>query len=1089
MNQAILVNKVRASSTQATGSDCRACPTMGLPILPVRYAVVPKSLTGFELPSTCANPLVSPEDKGKVTIESSKYALRTLRPGFLYITYEHPSSGARIWQCFMISPSGSLREIPLASKGVILPEDPKPICERVGHNINSSFIALKNPEKIHKAYIGYSEHFWSRKAFEKYKNSFRNRLIEFSPSSWISRLVQDNAIPISQLEKNVVEYSPKNIEKFLKTGAFDHHSRSGQATALQARMEKINPGKGMVLAIPDPIGCICDLNSYRMHMVDARQKYIAREDVSWKLSCAIQIEGLRSGAAAQVKESLKNAKPKYVGNALIGGRVRTITKEDQIKNLTEEAWKKLAEHYDEEARVNFIEKFKNDCAKFDDDIFKLDTDYVNWKKSRSLALVIQDFDRTPGSSCIEASKTLCRVLEGGPVSAVSTNSWKEMLMLEASNLENYAISAIMLNQEEWLKKFENTDAKNLVSNIWGDNSGKIYDFSKNFVEAKEFENPNKRVNDEISNLSGLLAKGIANVIGAIASVISSTTKKTGRAVDAGALKTISALESLQIKLGAAYSYLYSGSNFVVFSVELTVNEWHRIMSESLRKSMEMISRQATKGFAAMAVAARVSLPADSVVASKLISFTFWMSGSVDQITKTLNFVGNAASGGVAATTKAAAKGAVVIAGGTAKASVSSAGSVAGSAAGGVRKLRILAHALPAEIAARLPTNISATTAGQLAAKVSRNSLTILGAADAKLAAPALGFQIWALWKASNDINGAVGYKYDDAQWTVASSILGFAGASFDLFGKSWKALSYSATGAVSVRVERLIRHAGFVSAGASVVDCFQAIMRMNVMMKRGDNDAAAYQSLLAVTAVAAGGASLAMAFGYTALLGPVGILLACIVAGIALTILAANAQDLAIEIWLDRCKFGYARRIEGKFATKRHEADSLELVYRNINIELEWLDKPFTSLRTNEISVCIKRSKQASDGLIIGLVIEGRAGRRKVIYLHNGLGKIEDHCKVGWPVTFSKMEVARQLEGGEFEARIKNGERKIKDMNEGEQITISWEEKVELNPEKFDRAKLMVRYFPDKNDGTHFFDEELLVADDSSSIKRINSGK
>lgn len=45
-----------------------------------------------------------------------------------------------------------------------------------------------------------------------------------------------------------------------------------------------------------------------------------------------------------------------------------------------------------------------------------------------------------------------------------------------------------------------------------------------------------------------------------------------------------------------------------------------------------------------------------------------------------------------------------------------------------------------------------------------------------------------------------------------------------------------------------------------------------------------------------------------------------------LTYLAFMAEDSAVEIWLDRCKFGAGQRAEGKFTSMQQECDALELV-------------------------------------------------------------------------------------------------------------------------------------------------------------------
>lgn len=1082
MTTATLVNKVRASSTQPTGSACQACPSVGLPILPVRYAVVPKTLPGYVLPSTCSDPLLAPEDLGKVQIKNHKYVLRTLRAGFLYLTYKDPVSGATIWQCFMISPSGALREIPLASRGLVLPGDPTPPCQRAAHNINSRIISIKHPEKIAKAHIGYSEHFWSPHALGRNKKALQPRMTPFSPATWIKSHAQTNAFPVADVAKNVVEYSSANLQKHLSHGHSEYQPRTGQAAGLQARMDKISPGKGMVLAMPDPIGCVSDLNFYRMHALNEFHEYLRNGEVSWKLSSSAQIDGLRACVAAQIKESMKDVKPKQIGHPRSPSSVRVVSKEEQIKTAEKEGWEKFEDHYDEKARTNFISAFNKQCDAYEARILKLDTDYVSWKKSASLLMAMADYDRVPGYSCIAASKVLCDFLQGGPISRASIDSWREMLALEATDLKNYAISAILLNQKDWLERFKNADAKDLVGHVWGDNHGKIFDFLKNFAEADEQKNHNTTANQAANKVTEWAAKHVITLSGAIAGVTAdlakTAAKKTGHAADAATLKVIAALDNLQIKSTLAYGHLHAQTGFALFTIELTLDEWHRLMSEHLKKSMEKVSKQAGKGFAAMAVAASVHLPPGSATSTKLIAFTFWMTGTVQQVTEMISSLGASASGVATRAAKGVAQGVVSAAGATGKAGASGVGAAAGGSANGVRKIRLLGHSLPASLMARFPTSLSSTAAGSLAIRVSRNSLTMISSADVKLSAPALGLQVFALRKSWSDFQNSTGFKHQDASWAVASSLLGVTSASLDLAGKAWKAIRVNTTVLTHARSAAVIKGAGFIGAGASIVDCVQAVIKSNVMAKRGDTDAARLHGAAAGVAGIAAGASIAMAFGYTALLGPVGLLLICIAAGIALTYFALNAQDSAIDIWLDRSKFGRHKRSEGRFLTSRQEADSLEMVHRSISIELEWLDKTFTSISTNEIAISIKRPGKRNDALILGLMVEGTAGKRKALYSQTGIRSANGHYNGGWPVNLSKMKSANQSVGAGFEAKTLKGESSVHSFKEDEADVTAWEEVVELDPAKFSKAKLWIRYFPNRQNGSEFFDDELLVADD-----------
>ncbi|VEE70671.1 toxin VasX [Yersinia pseudotuberculosis] len=86
-----------AASQQATctPSGCKACQRQGLPIFPLRVAAVPKALV-----SSGWQPTV-PQQDIELTGGEFKYALRTLRMGYLYVLLDKT-----IWQGYQVTAEG-----------------------------------------------------------------------------------------------------------------------------------------------------------------------------------------------------------------------------------------------------------------------------------------------------------------------------------------------------------------------------------------------------------------------------------------------------------------------------------------------------------------------------------------------------------------------------------------------------------------------------------------------------------------------------------------------------------------------------------------------------------------------------------------------------------------------------------------------------------------------------------------------------------------------------------------------------------------------------------------------------------------------
>jgi hypothetical protein len=401
----------------------------------------------------------------------------------------------------------------------------------------------------------------------------------------------------------------------------------------------------------------------------------------------------------------------------------------------------------------------------------------------------------------------------------------------------------------------------------------------------------------------------------------------------------------------------------------------------------------------------------------------------------------------------------------------------------MRTVRVLAHSFKggASVFAQLPSQISSTSASQFATRVSRKGITALGSADVKMAAPAFVFQVFALRKSLSDFNASVGLAQQDAAWAITSGVLGLSGTTVELIGKVRKAVNPSASFKIlgaEVASELVVRGGGLIGAGASVIDCFQSSIKAITMAKRGDMDAMGVHTGAAVFAAGAAWYGAQVALGTAALFGPVGMVIACVGAGLILAFAAPRFEDTAAEVWLDRCKFGNAERSEGPFKNRHHELDALELFNRDITVELEWRDT-LLSPGSDEISLLVKRSAGRADGIIIGLFIEGSAGKRRVFVRQQGLPeKLPLHVG-SLPHKFQKLPLAESSADTRFEARRFLRKGQVASVDEEGGKRIAWEETAKINTEKFDRAFVWLRYFPDISDLDSYFDDELAVADDS----------
>ncbi|MEJ8846204.1 T6SS effector BTH_I2691 family protein [Variovorax rhizosphaerae] len=273
---------------------CDQCSAKGLPIMPVRYAVVPKDVSPG-LPDWASGERVK-----EVALGSDfQYALRTMRKGYLYIFYQWNKEGSNKWECYAVGEDGCLTIQP--SPAAAWPQStPVLACSRHALNTQVHYIVIEEPEKCGPTWIAYSEHKWSNETVKEYETDsvLRNKRMQtIHPRQMAAGAKHSHGeIATKAVLEAVLEYSETgqpgslpyervvgNISqedgnyKFSRFGLTDlecmstrypWHLRTGMAERTAESM--IDRSKGSekpctphVLAIWDAIGVAHELNGYR----------------------------------------------------------------------------------------------------------------------------------------------------------------------------------------------------------------------------------------------------------------------------------------------------------------------------------------------------------------------------------------------------------------------------------------------------------------------------------------------------------------------------------------------------------------------------------------------------------------------------------------------------------------------------------------------------------------------------------------------------------------------------------------------------------------------------------------------------------
>ena len=305
--------------------ECPNCNKSGLAILPVRYAVVPAAVEAA-LPPPLGNKV------SDVPLKHHKYALRTLRQGYLYLFHEKHPKGKQIkWEVYSSSDNGTLwKQISISSIQAISSE---PACSRTGHNIPASVITIENPEKCGKVWLAFSEHAWSAETFKQFESdsALRDRRMQtFLPATWITAGGYRHGLPATKANlDHVIEYKTDFKASSLTGGnvteistedgkyeadklkvqgtRYQLHMRDGEKQSLLTTLNEISTKKDgtkvtpVIIALWDAVGITQELNGFRNDAAGWMKKY--GEERELEITALNAIEGVK---AALEKKAVDN---------------------------------------------------------------------------------------------------------------------------------------------------------------------------------------------------------------------------------------------------------------------------------------------------------------------------------------------------------------------------------------------------------------------------------------------------------------------------------------------------------------------------------------------------------------------------------------------------------------------------------------------------------------------------------------------------------------------------------------------------------------------------------------------------------------
>ncbi|MBN3725185.1 T6SS effector BTH_I2691 family protein [Burkholderia sp. Ac-20379] len=324
-----------------TNQTCKNCDKTGLPILPVRYTVLPKAVNA-RMPAGLTGDRVT-----EVGLAEHHYGLRTLREGWLYLFYEVGARGNNYWEAYKVTSDGRLwmQSLPLPSVPLT-----DPACAKTTLAVQMDIIAIEQPEKCTgRVYIAFSELAWHPETFNRYQSNAAlraSRMQSIEPSQWIASGKDGSGHAVAATEAaidDVLEYMPgfnaKQMSMLGEKDRFSHDDgsyredllprelslyplRVRQASPASASKQLIKlmnqvgtvAGSGgaasshppMMLALWDAIGNVHELNGFRNDPMSWLDRYSAKNEVGMKVTALNDVDTAKRIVDSRAKQSVES---------------------------------------------------------------------------------------------------------------------------------------------------------------------------------------------------------------------------------------------------------------------------------------------------------------------------------------------------------------------------------------------------------------------------------------------------------------------------------------------------------------------------------------------------------------------------------------------------------------------------------------------------------------------------------------------------------------------------------------------------------------------------------------------------------------
>ncbi|KEY58777.1 T6SS effector BTH_I2691 family protein [Serratia sp. DD3] len=470
----------------STQKGCKFCIRHGLPILPLRPAVVSAVDTLPHLPGHIKVPVAAQGE--------TAWTARLLRQGFLYIWVE---SGKR-WINYFVTAEGYYYPLPENGDAPadIVGGKVRPCADQPEELATASLVTLPVKPlgmKNGKFWFVWSEVAWTavvRKQHEE--ESYRSKAMQcFDMDAWLTAGNADQVIALDKLEDTVAEYSIKAASSQAKEWSAAHWKRVLPVAGLNLQLaaNKLYRSKGAMILLQDAPAVLQDLSSLINY--ELQLNVYQRPEYQRELALLSAIKGLKTSLINQFERdyisdsmfmesemffpknkiaaagiSPKNAmsgvtRPNSVAEQVFqSGHVdyekytEMVDAKSDMKSVVERKWAEYEQYYDPAKVDAFQQKFDAILNSYNDRVIvprvKM---YIACMQGQFLLGYFQhNFDPNDLGSGIDYVQTLNYCIVGMQDKIGATRYFQSLIIGDTTDPVNIMARAMVLNQDKLAKK-------------------------------------------------------------------------------------------------------------------------------------------------------------------------------------------------------------------------------------------------------------------------------------------------------------------------------------------------------------------------------------------------------------------------------------------------------------------------------------------------------------------------------------------------------------------------------------------------------------------------------------------------------------